>query len=90
MEANMVFPHQFQKIVWRESCKALLAKWGLPEMKFAAETDRLVKLQRPPPEIRILAPGCAECSMTSTRLPRRPAVAAANNPAAPAPMTIES
>ena len=36
----------------------------------------LVKLQRPPPEIRIFRPGCALCSSSSTRRPRCPATAA--------------
>jgi hypothetical protein len=49
-----------------------------------------VKLQRPPPEIRILRPGSGEWSMSKTRRPRWPATAAQNIPAAPAPMTIAS
>jgi len=47
-------------------------------------------LQRPPPEIRIFAPGASLRSSTSTRLPRWPAIAAQNRPAAPPPRTMAS
>src|SRR4249919_1869856 len=67
-----------------------LAKCGLADRKFWAVAPALVKLQRPPPEIRILRPGSAEWSMRSTRRPRCPARAAQNIPAAPAPMMIAS
>src|SRR5215467_2163341 len=50
----------------------------------------LVKLQRPPPEIRIFFPGRSERSSTATRRPRFPASAAQKRPAAPAPRTITS
>src|SRR3954452_15607335 len=50
----------------------------------------LVKLQRPPPEMRILRPGWALCSRRATRRPRCPATAAHISPAAPAPNTITS
>ena len=50
----------------------------------------LVKLQRPPPEMRIFRPGCALCSSSSTRRLRWPATAAHISPAAPAPSTITS
>ena len=50
----------------------------------------LVKLQRPPPEINILAPTWGPCSSTSTRRPRRPAVKAHIRPAAPPPRTTIS
>jgi hypothetical protein len=50
----------------------------------------LVKLHRPPPEIRIFLPGSSPCSISSTRRPRRPACAAQNRPAAPAPRTMTS
>src|SRR4030095_12847490 len=48
---------------------------------------RLVKLQRPPPEIRIFLPTLSACSSTSTRRPRRPARRAHTTPAAPPPAT---
>ena len=50
----------------------------------------LVKLQRPPPEMRILRPGWPPCSSSATRRPRWPAVAAHMRPAAPAPRTTTS
>jgi len=50
----------------------------------------LVKLQRPPPEMRIFFPGSALWSTSSTLRPRWPAMAAQNMPAAPAPITIAS
>ena len=59
-------------------------------MKFSGPQCRFVKLHRPPPEIRIFRPGCPLCSSRTTRFPRRPAVAAHINPAAPAPKTITS
>src|SRR3546814_11022772 len=59
-------------------------------MKFAGAAPVLVKLQRPPPDIRIFLPTRLACSTTSTRLPRRPAVSAHISPAAPPPMTSAS
>jgi hypothetical protein len=50
----------------------------------------LVKLQRPPPEMRIFSPGALAWSMTSTRRPRLPASMAHIMPAAPAPMITTS
>src|SRR5579883_1078336 len=50
----------------------------------------LVKLQRPPPEMRIFLPGRSACSSTATRRPRLPVSIAHINPAAPAPITIAS
>lgn len=50
----------------------------------------LVKLQRPPPEMRILRPGWALCSRRRTRRLRCPATAAHMSPAAPAPRTMTS
>ena len=47
----------------------------------------MVKLQRPPPEIAIFRPTRALCSSSATRRPRRPAVKAHINPAAPPPQT---
>src|SRR6267143_479262 len=45
----------------------------------------LVKLQRPPPEMRIFLPMRAALSRTATRRPRFPASMAQSRPAAPAP-----
>src|SRR6266851_10116015 len=59
-------------------------------MKRSGVTSRLVKLQRPPPEIRIFAPALSPRSISRTRLPRRPAVIAHIRPAAPAPRTTTS
>src|SRR5215467_9116331 len=70
--------------------RADLAKCGLAERKFCGLECTLVKLQRPPPEIRIFLPGRSERSITPTRRPRLPAVAAQNRPAAPAPRTRTS
>src|SRR3546814_3070920 len=63
---------------------------GLAERKFSGPAPVLVKLQRPPPDIRIFLPGLLACSTTSTRRPRRPAVIAHISPAAPAPITTAS
>ena len=78
-----------------KSCGVYLAsadlqKCGLFEMKFSGLTSRFVKLQRPPPEIKIFRPTCALCSTTKTRRPRFPASMAQKSPAAPAPIMIES
>ncbi len=67
-----------------------LQKCGLFETKFSGLTSRLVKLQRPPPEIIILRPTCALCSKTKTLRPRFPASIAQKSPAAPAPMMMTS
>src|SRR6478609_8799367 len=69
---------------------AEIQKWGLAERNCAGEACRLVKLQRPPPEMRIFSPGALADSSTSTERPRRPATAAHIMPAAPAPMTTTS
>src|SRR5262249_33173997 len=61
------------------------AKCGLAEMKFAAVQWRFVKLQRPPPAIRIFLPTFPPRSSTPTRRPRFPASIAHISPAAPAP-----
>src|SRR5229473_2254547 len=50
----------------------------------------LVKLQRPPPEIRIFFPIRSACSCTATRRPRLPASIAQRSPAAPPPSTRAS
>src|SRR5688572_23580366 len=67
-----------------------LQKCGLAERKLAGVAPVLVKLQRPPPDIRIFLPTRLACSTTSTRLPRRPAVNAHISPAAPPPTIIAS
>ena len=74
--------------VYRAS--ADLAKCGLLERKFAGAAPRLVKLQRPPPEIRIFLPGFSARSTTATRRPRCPARPAHIRPAAPPPSTMQS
>src|ERR1700757_167970 len=66
------------------------AKCGFAERKFSGLQSRLVKLQRPPPEIRIFFPARSARSSTATRRPRLPASAAQNSPAAPAPKTSTS
>jgi len=50
----------------------------------------LVKLQRPPPEMRIFSAMRSKWSISSTLNPCWPARAAQNNPAAPAPTTTAS
>src|SRR5690606_12841011 len=65
-------------------------KCGFAEMKLAGETPVFVKLQRPPPEIRIFSARRLAWSTRTTRKPRCPATAAAIMPAAPAPMTARS
>src|SRR5674476_1358865 len=74
--------------VYRAS--ADLAKCGLRDTKFSAVAVRLVKLQRPPPEIGILRAIGGLCSSTTTRRPRLPASMAHISPAAPAPTTTAS
>src|ERR1019366_2686400 len=66
------------------------AKCIFSERKFPGPQCRLVKLHRPPPEIRIFRPTCPLCSSNATRRPRCPATAAHISPAAPAPKTITS
>src|ERR1700709_2761741 len=70
--------------------RADLAKCGLAERNRAAGVSRLGKLQRPPPEMAILAPGSSAWSSSRTRRPRWPAVSAAIIPAAPAPKMMAS
>ena len=65
-------------------------KCGLAERKFAGPTSMLVKLQRPPPEMRIFSPIRVAWSINTTRRPRCPASAAHSMPAAPAPMIATS
>src|SRR6185369_350235 len=52
--------------------------------------SRLVKLQRPPPEMRIFSATLSLWSTSSTFNPDCPARPAQNSPAAPAPMTATS
>src|SRR5262249_46595546 len=58
--------------------------------KFSGRQCRLVKLQRPPPEIRIFLPVRSARSSTTTRRPRLPASMAHISPAAPAPSMMTS
>ena len=74
----------------RKRDSAERAKRGLAEMKRSGAVPVLVKLHRPPPEIRILDPACGAWSSTSTRRPRRPALMAHISPAAPAPRMTAS
>src|SRR6266849_5916858 len=74
--------------VYRAS--ADLAKCGFAEIKFSGWQFRLVKLQRPPPEISIFLPTRSARSSTATRRPRLPASIAHISPAAPAPRMIPS
>src|SRR6266851_10062888 len=74
--------------VYRAS--ADLAKCGFAEIKFSGWQFRLVKLQRPPPEIRIFLPARSARSRTATRRPRLPASIAHISPAAPAPRITAS
>src|SRR5688572_1309554 len=67
-----------------------LANDGFSEMKFSGCVCMLVKLHRPPPEIRIFSPMLALCSRTRTDRPRLPASIAHIRPAAPAPTMITS
>src|ERR1700733_3677043 len=59
-------------------------------MKFSGPVYRLVKLQRPPPEIKIFLPMRSDRSSTRMRRPRLPASIAHIRPAAPAPRTMAS
>ncbi len=61
------------------------ANAAFSEKNRSATQPVLVKLQRPPPEIRIFSPACLAWSTTRTRRPRRAAVIAHIRPAAPAP-----
>ncbi|GCB03451.1 hypothetical protein PSUB009319_10820 [Ralstonia sp. SET104] len=49
-----------------------------------------MKLQRPPPEMRIFSASLVAWSISTTRAPRCPATAAHIIPAAPAPITATS
>src|SRR6267378_1497087 len=66
------------------------AKWGFSERKLSGRQWMLVKLHRPPPEIRIFLPTRSAWSSNTTRRPRRPASSAHIMPAAPAPRTTTS
>src|SRR4030095_5698029 len=59
-------------------------------MKLSALVWRLVKLQRPPPEIAIFLPIRSACSSTVTLRPRLPASIAQKRAAAPPPITTTS
>ena len=49
---------------------------GFCDRKFSGAVRLLVKLQRPPPEMRIFLPADSACSTTRTERPRFPASAA--------------
>lgn len=66
------------------------AKCGLAEIKFSGWQCRLVKLQRPPPEIRIFFPMRPARSRTTTCRPCFPASIAHISPAAPPPRMTTS
>src|SRR6266566_2930863 len=74
--------------VYRAS--ADFGKCTFAEVKFSDWQRMLVKLQRPPPEIRIFLPARSARSRTATRRPRLPASIAQRSPAAPAPRTTAS
>src|SRR5580698_7572420 len=59
-------------------------------MKLSGRQWRLVKLQRPPPEMRIFLPQRSARSSTATLRPRLPASMAHIRPAAPPPMMSAS
>ena len=61
-------------------------KWGLADRKFSGLACKLVKLQRPPPEIRIFSASFVAWSINKTDRPRLPASIAHIMPAAPAPI----
>src|SRR5690606_9468090 len=67
-----------------------LQKCGFSDRKFSGVVCRLVKLQRPPPEMRIFSAGVLAWSIIITRRPRRAASIAHIIPAAPAPITRTS
>src|ERR1700730_16189559 len=64
-----------------------MQKCGFCDRKFSGAQLLLVKLHRPPPEMRIFSPGTAACSRTRTERPRLPAFGGPIMPAAPAPTT---
>jgi len=70
--------------------RADLAKCGFDETKWVPSEKRFVKLQAPPPEIRILFPMVPVCSSRTTDRPRFPHSTAQKRPAAPAPMITTS
>src|SRR5580704_1879211 len=73
-----------------QRARADFAKCSLAQMKFSGWAFRFVKLQRPPPEIRIFLPQRSARSRTATRRPRLPASIAHIRPAAPPPITMAS
>src|SRR5215471_12848586 len=70
--------------------RADLAKCGSEERKLSGAQWMLVKLHRPPPEMRIFLPRRSARSSTATRRPRFPASMPQKRPAAPAPRTMAS
>jgi len=87
---DTVFFNQRDKVPLGITTQRRNAKWGFAERKFSGSTDKLVKLQRPPPDIKIFLPILLLLSSTSTFRPRCPAVNAHIRPEAPPPTIITS
>ena len=91
VKGDAVFLDQRDEILRRVAGEGRGAKARIARKdNFPAAAPRLVKLQRPPPEIAIFRPTRAFCSSSATRRPRRPAVSAHIRPAAPPPITMTS
>jgi hypothetical protein len=73
------------EVVLGEAAQGRQGETRIFAQKLAPPVPRLVKLQRPPPEMRIFSPGARAWSITRTRRPRLPASMAHIMPAAPAP-----
>ncbi len=67
-----------------------MQKRGFSDKKRDGSQCKLVKLHRPPPDIRIFLPILLAPSSTTTFKPRCPAVRAHMRPAAPPPMMMTS
>src|ERR1700704_6040030 len=89
-QAMLYFSTSAMKSCWVYLLSAEWQNRGLSDRKFAGEVCRLVKLHRPPPEMRIFSAGCLACSSTSTDRPRLAATPAHISPAAPAPRMMTS
>ncbi len=87
---DAVLADQLDEVPGRVARQRRLQKCGLADRKLAGVVPVLVKLQRPPPDIRIFLPTLLAWSITCTWRPRWPAVIAVISPAAPAPMTTTS
>jgi hypothetical protein len=73
-------------------CRAAEVRVGADEVfvRLRTSMSRLVKLARPPPEMRIFSATLSLWSSSSTFSPRWPATPAQNRPAAPAPTITTS